>query len=63
VKDDSAKPTGGQFAWWWLGGFGCAGAFASGALAAVFMNQGVLASLGIAVLGAIFGLSVGLGIA
>jgi len=63
VSDDSGKWTGALFVQWWLGGFACAGAIAAGALAAVFLDQGVLASLGIAVIGAILGLCVGIGIA
>jgi hypothetical protein len=51
------------FVRWWLGGFTCVGALAAGVLAAAFLNGGVLASLGIAVIGAILGLMLGNGIA
>ena len=59
MSNQSAKPT---FARWWLGGFGGAGAIVAGALAAMF-DVGSLASLGIAVLGAIVSLLMGIGIA
>jgi hypothetical protein len=61
MSDESAKPTS-PFVWWWLGGFGLLGAIGAGALAVLF-GSGFLASLGIAVLGAIVGLSLGVGIA
>jgi hypothetical protein len=63
VSGDSGKRSGAIFARWWLGGFICAGALASGVLAAVFVNGGVLGSLGAAFLGAILGLGIGLSIA
>jgi hypothetical protein len=56
------EPTARPFAWWWLGGFSGAGAIVAGAVGAM-LDLGFLASLGIAVLGAIAGLSVGLGVA
>lgn len=52
-----------SFAGWWLGGFGCAGAITAGVLTVVFGNVGLLASAGIAALGAIIGVVVGLGVA
>jgi hypothetical protein len=63
VSGDSDKRSGAAFARWWLGGFICAGALAGGVLAAIFVNGGVLGSLGVALLGAILSLGIGLGIA
>jgi hypothetical protein len=59
VSNQSAKPT---FARWWLGGSAGAGAIVAGVLAAM-LDLGLLASLGIAGLGAIVSLLVGIGIA
>jgi hypothetical protein len=64
VGDDRARPACGLFPWWWLGGFGFAGTIiALLTLAAVLGSVPFLAFLGIAVFGAIVGLSVGFGIA
>ena len=49
-----------SFAGWWLGGFGCAGAIVVGTLVAVFTNLGFVESAGIAALGAIVGVVIGL---
>ena len=54
---------GDSFAGWWLGGFGCAGAIVAGTLVAVFANLGFVESAGIAVLGAIAGVAIGLDVA
>jgi hypothetical protein len=62
LSGDSAKPSG-AFVWWWLGGFSCAGALVGGVLAAVYLNEGVLGSFGIALMGAILYLGVATGIA
>jgi|GEM_PF-6172779 hypothetical protein len=51
------------FVRWWLGGFAGVGALAAGAVAAAFLSGGVLGSLGIAIIGAILGLEIGVGIA
>lgn len=61
MSDESAKPTS-TFVWVWLGGFGLLGAIVGGALAVLF-DSGFLASLGIAFLGAVVGLCLGVGIA
>jgi hypothetical protein len=61
--DENHAPRGRLFAWWWLGSFAGAGAIVAGALAAMLFDLGFLASLGIAVLGAIVGVRVGFGIA
>ena len=58
----SPRPTYCPFAVRWLSGFGCVGALFAGALAVAF-NVGLLALLAIAVLGAIVGLMVGVGLA
>jgi hypothetical protein len=64
VGDDSARPTCGLFALWWLGGFSFAGTIISLlTLTAVLGSQPLLESLAVAVLGAIVGLLVGFGIA
>ena len=61
VGDDSARPACGLFASWWLGGFCFAGTtIALLTLAAVLGSVAFLAFLGIAVLGAIVGLLVGI---
>jgi hypothetical protein len=52
-----------SFAGWWLGGFGCAGAIVAGTLVAVFANLGFVESAGIAALGAIAGVAIGLDVA
>jgi len=52
-----------SFAGWWLGGFGCAGAIIAGTLVAVFANLGFVESAGIAALGAIVGVVIGLRVA
>jgi hypothetical protein len=49
-----------SFAGWWLSGFGCAGAIVAGVLAAVFANLGFVESVGIATLGAIVGVVIGI---
>jgi hypothetical protein len=54
---------GDSFAGWWLGGFGCAGAIVAGTLVAVFANLGFVESAGIAALGAIVGVLIGLRVA
>jgi hypothetical protein len=54
---------GDSFAGWWLGGFGCAGAIVAGTLVAVFANLGFVESAGIAALGAIAGVAIGLNVA
>ncbi len=64
VGDDSARPACGPVAWWWFGGFSLAGTLiALLMLAPLLGSRPFLAFLGIAVLGAIVGLLVGLGIA
>jgi hypothetical protein len=63
MSGDSDKRSGAVFVWWWLGGFICAGALAGGVLAAVFVNAGVLGSLGLGLLGAILGFGAGLSVA
>ena len=63
MSGDSGKPSGALFVRWWLGGFSCAGALVGGVLAAVYLNGGVLGSFGIALIGAILSLGVGIGIA
>lgn len=60
--DENPAPASRSFAGWWLGGFGCVGAVLAGGVAAVF-SVGFLGSLGMAVLGAIVSLSVGIGLA
>ena len=60
--DENPAPTSGSFARWWLGGFGSVGAVLARALAALF-NAGLLALPGLAVLGAMAGLTVGYGLA
>jgi len=52
-----------SFAGWWLSGFGCGGAIVAGTLVAVFANLGFVESAGIAALGAIVGVIVGLRVA
>jgi hypothetical protein len=54
---------GDSFAGWWLGGFGCAGAIVAGTLVAVVANLGFVESAGIAALGAIVGVVIGLRVA
>ena len=49
-----------SFPGWWLGGFGCAGAIVAGTLVAVFANLGFVESAGIAALGAIVGVVIGI---
>lgn len=58
----SPRPTDCPFAVRWLWGFGSVGTVIAGGLAVLF-NVGFLALLGIAVLGAIVGLVVGVGVA
>jgi hypothetical protein len=60
VNDGKA---GDSFAGWWLGGFGCAGAIVAGTLVAVFADLGFVESAGIAALGAIAGVAIGLDVA
>jgi hypothetical protein len=62
VSGDGGKQSVAVFVRWWLGGFSCAGALVGGVLAAVYLNGGVLGSLGIALIGAIVTLGVGIGI-
>ena len=52
-----------SIAGWWLGGFGCAGAIVAGTLVAVFANLGFVESAGIAALGAIVGVVIGIDVA
>jgi len=59
VSNDHGKTTGGQFVLWWLGGFTSTGAIAAGASAAILVNGGVLAALGIALIGGIWALESG----
>jgi hypothetical protein len=64
---DASKANGDKasdsFAGWWLGGFGCAGAIVAVTLVAVFANLGFVESTGIAALGAIVGVVIGLQLA
>ena len=52
-----------SFAGWWLGGFGCAGAIIAGTLVAVLSNPSFVESAGIAFLGAIVGVVIGIEVA
>ena len=63
MSGGGSRPSGALFVRWWLVGFSCAGALVGGVLAAVYLNGGVLGSLGIALIGAILSLGVGIGIA
>ena len=60
--DKNPWPTSRSFARRWLSGFGGVGAVVAAGLGALF-NAGFLASLGLAVLGLILGVSVGFGVA
>jgi hypothetical protein len=62
VSGDGGKQSGAVFVRWWLGGFSCAGALVGGVLAAVYLNAGVLGSLGLGLIGAILSIGVGIGI-
>jgi hypothetical protein len=52
-----------SFAGWWLGGFAGAGATVAGTLVAVFADLGFVDTAGIAALGAIVGVIVGVRLA
>jgi hypothetical protein len=63
LRTPTTARQGDSFAGWWLGGFGCVGAIVAGTLVAVFANLGFVESAGIAALGAIVGVVIGLRVA